>query len=297
MATPESKISPMAFKVNPYQVYKVNQLTVLKASAGTLFATAMILAVGRFYIRIKTYNRFLVDDFLLLFACLTLIASMCLTYIDIASDIYVHDYLYQVIEDEKLQAISTVLFWATIFAVKFSFLAFFKGLIKGVGRLDWWWWFIFVMTIPAAAICMCVNFIACPYIGIGIVNCADNTHLDKELALLKATTILDIVTDILSEILFRILISNSVDTLLSHLYPGDPLVACQDYDAPKNRSRCCTLSQHRHDHRQHCQSRISLYPWNTPHRPTMGPILGRSRGLRRRHDGLSQRLPIAICRQ
>ena len=263
------------------------QLTDFKASVGGLFTTAIILALGRFFIRAKTYHKFLIDDAILLFACLTLTASVCLTYINVASNIYDHDYVNQVIEDEKLQAINTVLFWATIFAVKFSFLAFFKGLISQVDNLERWWWLVFVVTIPSAAICMCVNFIACPYIGFDIIKCADNEHIDKELALLKATTILDIVTDILSQSAPITYPVSEANNLSSHLHPIGPSLACQDVQASQSRPRRGALSQHLHDHCEPRQGRLGLHPRNAPDRSPMGPILGRNRSLRRGHHGLS----------
>ncbi|MCJ1310453.1 hypothetical protein MMC25_004117 [Agyrium rufum] len=196
MEAPQSKISASAFKVRLLRSNDDHMLKSKQASVRSLFGVAIVLALGRFVVRVRTFNRLLVDDLILLFACLTLIASTSLTYIDLVNDIYEQDTLDQVFENEKLQAIDTVLFWATIFAVKFSFLAFFRGLINRMSDLTKWWWCVLLITIPSAGICMCVNFIACPYIGPGILNCSDVTFFDKQLALLKATTVLDIATDV-----------------------------------------------------------------------------------------------------
>ena len=73
------------------------------------------------------------------------------------------DLVAQLIHSVKLQYAATSLLGTTIMSVKFSFLFFFRDLLKQQRKMLIWWWCTFVFLLPTTAILMFSNIIACPY--------------------------------------------------------------------------------------------------------------------------------------
>ncbi|KAK3171317.1 hypothetical protein OEA41_003401 [Lepraria neglecta] len=185
---------------------KISQ-TAFQASTGVLLGIVVIVAVGRTIARFYKSHRIAVDDGFFFLAVTTLVAGTIVLYFDIPY-IYLQEdveaglrappanLVEQLIQDEKLQDATAVLLGTAVVSVKFSFLFFFRGLIRQQKRLMMWWWCILVVLIPTAAILMFSSFMSCPYFDQEIfVKCVTPAALSRENGVLKATAILDIVTD------------------------------------------------------------------------------------------------------
>ena len=130
------------------------------------------------------------------------------------------DLIQQLLKSVKIQDAAVVLLSVTIFAVKLSFLAFFRSLIRRLRKLEIWWWCVLAVVIPSSIVLVCSNFITCPYFDERIlggsslnlvlsisatdkpdflVKCVTAGALKKQIATLQAVSILDILSDVLSE--------------------------------------------------------------------------------------------------
>ena len=139
-----------------------------------LLGLAVAVAVGRISARLYKSQRITVDDGFFLLAFSALISGTTVLYFDIPY-IYLQEdveaglrsapanLIPQLLRDEKLQDAASTLLGVTITSVKFSFLLFFKSLLKQQRKIMIWWWCIFIFLIPTAAILMFSNIISCPY--------------------------------------------------------------------------------------------------------------------------------------
>ena len=132
------------------------------------------MALARTYIRARLNHRLYVDDALFLLAIVTLIAGTALTYVDIPY-IYLQqnvesgaqappsDFVKRLIKSVKIQDSAVMLLSTAVFAVKLSFLIFFRSLLRRVKNLMIWWWCVLIIVVPSAIIMLCSNFISCSY--------------------------------------------------------------------------------------------------------------------------------------
>ena len=139
-----------------------------------LLGLAVAVAVGRISARLYKLQRITVDDGFFLLALAALISGTTVLYFDIPY-IYLQenveaglrpapvDLIPQLLRDEKLQDAASTLLGVTITSVKFSFLMFFKSLLRQQRKLIIWWWCICISLIPTAAILMFSILISCPY--------------------------------------------------------------------------------------------------------------------------------------
>ncbi len=124
--------------------------------------------------RFHKLRRVAVDDGFFFLAFITFVTGTIVLYFDLPY-IYLQedveaglrpapaDLVSQLIHSEKLQDTATTLLGTTIASVKFSFLFFFRDLLRQQKKMLVWWWCILVILIPTAAILMFSNFIACSY--------------------------------------------------------------------------------------------------------------------------------------
>ncbi|KAL8645630.1 MAG: hypothetical protein Q9226_007213 [Calogaya cf. arnoldii] len=145
-----------------------------KIGIGLMLAVAVSLAAGRIYVRAKLNRKIYVDDGFFSLAVVTLIGGTVMTYLDIPY-IYLQqnvqagsqappaDFIQQLLKSVKIQNAAVVLLSATIFAIKLAFLAFFRGLIRRLKKLEIWWWCVLVVVVLSSIILICANFITCPY--------------------------------------------------------------------------------------------------------------------------------------
>ena len=61
----------------------------------------------------------------------------------------------------KLQNAFSMLVWATIFLVKFSFLVFFKRLVSRIKSLEIWWWTVFAIVACCGLVCIPLGWYIC----------------------------------------------------------------------------------------------------------------------------------------
>lgn len=105
--------------------------------------------------------------------------------------------------------------WTTIFAVKFSFLAFFKQLINRVTKIHAYYWIVGIITLLSWLFMIFEPFILCPQINKSVgriypncfhvqlgstdsVKCFDPSRRKVSESLSWLTNSLDILTDIMS---------------------------------------------------------------------------------------------------
>lgn len=160
-------------------------LTLAQSSTGILFGFSLITATIRTVVRFQTQRRLMVDDFMLMFGCLTLSASQIILYL-MMEDIYwgealildsspqtyalaIEDpkaFYHRILKYQQMSFSFTTLTWTTIFVVKFCFLLFFQQMIIRMERLMLAWKMVFGITLGCWAFCTCGIFISCPHFGL-----------------------------------------------------------------------------------------------------------------------------------
>lgn len=158
-------------------------LTWYKAASITLFVISILVALARTAIRLRYQRRLFVDDAILLVAILCLCAAMALLLVFTPSiylleafvtsssvmaspeelaeiEIQLEQPLFKYL---KLSDTYYVMTWTTIFAVKFSFLFFFRVLIRRVRAVTLYWRIVSVVTVLVWVYCIAGAFIICPY--------------------------------------------------------------------------------------------------------------------------------------
>ncbi|KAI1469396.1 uncharacterized protein F4812DRAFT_457934 [Daldinia caldariorum] len=133
-----------------------------RVAVGVIFTIATISVFARAAIRIKTLRRIFVDGYLLFIAAAFLVGSTGLIY-------HLCDWLYlatafqndpSAVSQLSTQAaldftnkftqsydIFLVISWTSVFYVKFSFLAFFKQLIRQVQKIHYFYWAVVTLTV------------------------------------------------------------------------------------------------------------------------------------------------------
>ena len=141
------------------------------------------MAAARVVIQLHSQRKLLPDDFVLMFACSTFIASQALLYALKIEDVYwlrstampmnpqnlasiledPETFHRRVVKFQRIENYSVALTWTSICAVKISFLLFFYQLITRLRKLILAWKVIFGVTILFWAFCMGALFISCPH--------------------------------------------------------------------------------------------------------------------------------------
>ena len=131
----------------------------------------MVSASTRLVLQLKTYRRLQVDDCLLIFACVCLTTSTVLGYVNVKSLYWDQAlnynptfpfYLMKEHVDIKAHVITyqrpsysyPALLWATIFSVKFAYLAFFRRLVDRVRPLIIYWRIILGLSAVSFPVCI-----------------------------------------------------------------------------------------------------------------------------------------------
>lgn len=198
----------------------------------TGIAFAVLFTTLRTAIRIHVFHRLFADDACVYFAVMILITLGVLYNHAIpvvykieravyGEVIYSPNFKEQVEFFLKLQFSIIILFWTSLWAVKLSFLIFYR---KFLGRLRGymiWWKLTFVFTVLAYLGCQATNLKSCTPIsrffhfgmrmrGIGgchiltvIDACESKQNIYFENVNLYYSTAVDVVCDILSKNLFR----------------------------------------------------------------------------------------------
>lgn len=138
----------------------------------------MITATARTVIRLRIQRQLHLDDAFLLVACVLLTVAITLLYI-LEPLLYWDarffrnpgalpvepDFMEKVTKYEKYLYSQLTLTWTTIFAVKFSFLCFFRQMVDRMTTLVIFWRVVVVVTLLSFVLCACSHFVGCPYFG------------------------------------------------------------------------------------------------------------------------------------
>lgn len=143
--------------------------------AGLLAGVVLIAATVRIASQIHNRRRLFLSDFFLLFACICLCAGTVVLY-HFEDTLYLNqalakgglsvsippNFLAKVETSLKYLFSYEAIIWATVFSVKFSFLSFFRPLVKRLARLRNWWTCVTVVTALSWGFCTTNVFIICP---------------------------------------------------------------------------------------------------------------------------------------
>lgn len=144
---------------------------------------AVLASISRLVFRLRQDRKLLLDDWLILFGTVCLIAETGCVY-DFAPTMYLIDaaimkkdvYDWISLDKTRFQALAAVgpawvdasltLAWVTVFSVKFSFLTLFHRMILNVRRaLTIYYWITVVATAVAGIVVILESFILCPHFG------------------------------------------------------------------------------------------------------------------------------------
>ena len=191
----------------------------------------------RYYVRYFIQKQLSIDDGILLFGILCLIAAMVLLFIfvdnlflvealegnTIPADLPI-DFLRRITEFEKLALAALVLTWCSIISVKFSYLFLFRKLIDRIRPMVLYWWVAVVFnalisiygiiiyagirpwyctTISGMSRTAALTRPYCSRMAIDRfypVECLQGDGLDRSFAFAMSQMILDIVGDFMSKL-------------------------------------------------------------------------------------------------
>ncbi|CAI6334862.1 unnamed protein product [Periconia digitata] len=148
--------------------------------AGCCAAVALLAVCGRVLFQLKKRGKLFADDFLVIFATCCLATSTGLFY-KLSPSLFMTDALRANRENlamysskeatamlamhEYIEAFITFA-WTANYAVKLSFLVFFRQLVRDVsGRLTIMWWFVLAFTIVSWIFSILNKYIACSVSG------------------------------------------------------------------------------------------------------------------------------------
>ena len=146
----------------------------------------MIAVASRTFIRVLYLRKFSIDDYPFYIAVASLIASFTLLF-EFADTQYLLTLLTggsdvgplpQAAQAVFYATLSEMFCWLTIFAVKFSFLFYFRSLVRRLPRVRLWWWITLVVLVPVAATTTFGVFIVCtPESQFSLPGSYDDSHL------------------------------------------------------------------------------------------------------------------------
>lgn len=150
--------------------------------SGALFAIAIITASSRVFIRRRLLiQRFQIDDWLLLLACICLTSETILLFITIPHLYFVQNLgkspslgvsisIERILEEIKWfqrgDCAFLVVTWMAIFFVKFSFLFFFRRMIDRLRKIVIYWKVIVVANLFIFVFSVLEGFLVCPKSGL-----------------------------------------------------------------------------------------------------------------------------------
>lgn len=177
--------------------------------SGTSIATLAL--AFRYYVRVETFRRLLVDDYLTGFAWTVLLATAILWQV-IVPDLYE---LMEVTAGVRLPSVNFVanaeryvkgslavlfLFYVGLWTIKMSFLMFFYRLGDQITYYRVSWWIVTVITMASGAVCVGTiqyHCLADPLAKVA-VKCLSRDAIEFQDITLKVNCALDVFTDALS---------------------------------------------------------------------------------------------------
>lgn len=158
-------------------------LTLNKGVSGTLFGLAIITGTTRTIYRVRSHRRLLLDDWMFIFACVTLTAANGIFFsliplLDWEENIAANPRsqginlafssatsLAKLIQYRKLTLSFYTLTWMTIFAVKICFLVFFLQIVGRLPNFMFVWKNVFAITMLSCCFCTIGTLVNCPHYG------------------------------------------------------------------------------------------------------------------------------------
>ena len=148
------------------------------------------MALARTTFRVYEFRRIDADD------CFLILAMFCLTG-TVALIHFVHPYalaqnevsLGQIrpgadfasimLQAKRLEEASSVLTWVTIYAVKFSYLMFFRKLLQRAKNMMVWWWIVTVVVSICGLVGIAFDWTICPNFTINFLGMLFHPFRDK----------------------------------------------------------------------------------------------------------------------
>lgn len=153
----------------------------VKGITVSLFGLAILTATIRTVYRVQTHGRLMLDDLMLIFACVTLTAANGILFSVIPTLYWDEDlilnpnslaietagsataFVAQAVRLQRMVFSFVTLTWTSIFAVKICFLLFFLQIIDRLKKLMFIWKIVFCITVLVWCFCAGGVFISCPH--------------------------------------------------------------------------------------------------------------------------------------
>ncbi|MCJ1422479.1 hypothetical protein MMC29_000359 [Sticta canariensis] len=172
---------------------------------GVFYGLALLAALTRLVLQLKTYRHLQVEDYSLIFACISLTASTILGYanelnynparyfhlVEEHVDVAAHINAY-----ERLYYSYPCLLWATIFSVKFAYLAFFRRLVDRARPLVIYWRIVVGLSVVSFPVCVVSVYVVCVKWGLDAVVCLQPVYFHRALGMAITDAVLDIIIDL-----------------------------------------------------------------------------------------------------
>lgn len=148
----------------------------LQITAAVLLTLSIVSMIARLVLRLRARRGVYLDDYLYLVGFICLSAETIRFYQEcddfmLASAIHSHPYWASQVSPDWIKhqtetsftdfIASFALMWSAIFAIKCSFLAFFKLLIERVTGIRMYYWFVVVVTMASWLVVMLTPLILC----------------------------------------------------------------------------------------------------------------------------------------
>ncbi|KAK8040134.1 hypothetical protein PG993_008545 [Apiospora rasikravindrae] len=185
-------------------------LTKYQTTTWVVTGISALFLIGRLTVRIVSASKLLLDDYLVIAAWLMLLTSAILWAVKGGVLYWMYDVQYgrRPSTPEFVPAYGTsmplVFIWSTLFsaclwAVKFSFLVFFRRLGFKVNRKHFWWWFVFAVTACGGIVAIVDLDFSCTLTDIEYImaECTKKKHVRFQDAGIYTNLAIDLVTDLL----------------------------------------------------------------------------------------------------
>ncbi|KAI9720462.1 MAG: hypothetical protein M1812_002968 [Candelaria pacifica] len=211
-SVPPFPLSPGKLTLYEGRVSKI----AFEAIIGVFFGLAITTAIIRLILQMRFHRRLYPDDYLLIFACVSLTASTALGYVKVdvlywSQELHYNPQLlpYYIKENVdiaahintyiKLKYTCPTLLWTTIFAIKFAYLAFFRRLTEQVRPLIVYWRVVVSLTVVSFPICILSIHvvIVCMKWGLEAAVCSQPIYFHRTLIVAILDIVLDVSTDLL----------------------------------------------------------------------------------------------------
>ena len=175
-----------------------------------MIVSAVFVSI-RIFARLKVFKRLWVDDGFVIFALILALASAILWQI-FANDMFelmavssghkipTSTFIDNSERYSKASVAVIAFFYSTLWAIKISFLVFFKRLAKNVRRRQLLWWPIFGFAVATYFVCIGTIQYRCLTVPLQriMTECTQNAAVSFQQITLKLNCVWDVLTDFLS---------------------------------------------------------------------------------------------------